>query len=103
MGKKTIDDAEIGELLGRIPADSALGSCGDNERVGEGWMIPIGKRLRALVERMNRAEHAAKSLGDALQDCADYLANIPETAAGGDDEAWKLAKRAAELLEASDE
>jgi hypothetical protein len=44
---------------------------------------------------------AAKPLATALRECMDYLSCIPESAAGGDDAAGQICKRARAALTAA--
>ena len=52
---------------------------------------PMGRANASLIQ-------AAPDLLDALRACAEYLGCIPETAAGGDDEAMRLTRLASDVL-----
>lgn len=70
----------------------------DQKGTGEWWMRAI--RLEGLIKAALKAPgyNPVPGLSEALRGCRDYLDGIPESAAGGDDEARRLVRMADRAL-----
>jgi len=84
---RTFDCGEYGRVYLSIPRDPASG-----ERGMQPWQAD--RLSHAIVQAWN----AHDPLLAALQACWEYMDLIPESAAGGDDEAVRLARIAKEAI-----
>ena len=62
------------------------------------WISRQEDRANEFLKRHREAK-MADALAYALKQCRDYISGIPESAAGGDDEAVRLTRSTSELLD----
>lgn len=62
------------------------------------WISSQEDKANEFLLRHREAK-MADALAVALRQCRDYLSGIPESAAGGDDEAMRLTRSTSELLD----
>ena len=68
------------------------------ERIFVGYRTKLSQDYKLAVQREERLAHAAPELAVLVRKTRDYLSGIPETAAGGDDEAVALTRKLTALL-----
>lgn len=78
-----------GDFLSICDSDGVKRGCAPIARIAGGYNAETRAEARANARLIVKAPE----MRDLLREAADYLSCIPETAAGGDDDAGKLAKR----------